>query len=122
MLYFYPRDATPGCTTEAEAFRDQYASFAAANAIIAGVSRDSLASHKRFADKLDLPFSLLSDPHEIVCAQYDVMKEKMLYGKRVRGIERSTFLIDKSGKLLQAWGGVKVAGHVEAVFAALQIF
>lgn len=120
VLYFYPRDATPGCTTEAETFRDQYAAFAAANAIIVGVSRDSLASHKKFAEKLGLPFTLLADPQELVCTQYAVMKEKMLYGKKVRGIERSTFLIDAAGKLRQSWRGVKVAGHAEAVLAALQ--
>lgn len=120
VLYFYPRDATPGCTTEAEMFRDQYEAFAAANAIIVGVSRDSLGSHKKFAEKHGLPFTLLADPQEAVCTQYRVMKEKMLYGKKVRGIERSTFHIDPTGTLRQSWRGVKVAGHVEAVLAALQ--
>lgn len=120
VLYFYPRDATPGCTTEAEAFRDSSAAFAAANAIIVGISRDTLGSHRKFADRLALPFALLADPEETVCLQYLVIKEKMLYGKKVRGIERSTFLIDKDGKLRQMWRGVKVAGHAEAVLAALQ--
>ena len=120
VLYFYPRDATPGCTTEAETFRDQYAGFVAANALIVGVSRDSLGAHQKFAAKLALPFPLLADPQETVCAQYSVMKEKTMYGKKVRGIERSTFLIDTNGKLRQVWRGVKVAGHAEAVLAALQ--
>lgn len=120
VLYFYPRDATPGCTTQAETFRDHDAAFAAANAIIVGISRDSLASHKKFAEKLGLPFALLADPDETVCVQYAVMKEKMLYGKKVRGIERSTFLIDMTGRLRQSWRGVKVVGHAEAVLAALQ--
>ncbi|NBU59102.1 MAG: peroxiredoxin [Betaproteobacteria bacterium] len=118
-LYFYPRDDTPGCTIESAAFRDAHAAFAAAGCDVAGVSRDSLASHQRFRDKLALPFDLLSDSDEQVCERYGVMRIKNMYGKQVRGIERSTFLIDPEGVLRHEWRGVKVPGHVEAVLATL---
>ncbi|MFC3531329.1 peroxiredoxin [Vogesella facilis] len=117
VLYFYPKDNTPGCTTEAQAFRDQHAAFAAAGARIVGVSRDSLKSHENFKTKFELPFELLSDPEETVCNLFAVMKLKNMYGKQVRGIERSTFVIDGSGKILREWRGLKVPGHAEEVLA-----
>ena len=117
VLYFYPKDNTPGCTTEAQAFRDQHAAFAAAGARIVGVSRDSLKSHENFKAKFELPFELISDPEETVCNLFAVMKLKNMYGKQVRGIERSTFVIDSAGKILKAWRGLKVPGHVEEVLA-----
>lgn len=120
VLYFYPKDNTPGCTTESIAFRDLYPQFQAANAEIVGISRDSLRSHESFKAKLDLPFGLVSDPDEVLCSLFDVMKNKMMYGKQVRGIERSTFLIDGSGKLVKEWRGVKVPDHATAVLEALQ--
>lgn len=120
VLYFYPKDDTPGCTTESAAFRDAYAMFAAAGCDIAGVSRDTLASHRRFREKLALPFDLLSDKDEAVCTLYSVIRVKNMYGKQVRGIERSTFLIDPDGLLRQEWRGVKVPGHVDEVLATLR--
>lgn len=120
VLYFYPKDSTPGCTTEGENFRDQHAAFSSLGATILGVSRDSLKSHQNFKAKLELPFELLSDPDEILCSQFDVMKMKNMYGKQVRGVERSTFLIDPNGVLQQAWRGVKVPGHVEEVLNYLK--
>lgn len=120
VLYFYPRDNTPGCTAEAVAFRDHHEAFAEANTAVLGVSRDSIRSHEGFRAKLELPFDLISDPDETLCMQYGVMRQKKMYGKLVRGIERSTFLIDTDGTLLQAWRGMKVAGHVEQVLAAVQ--
>lgn len=119
VLYFYPKDDTPGCTTESAAFRDAHSAFAAAGCDIAGVSRDSLASHRRFSEKLGLPFDLLSDADETLCTLYGVMRLKNMYGKQVRGIERSTFLIDPDGVLRHEWRGVKVAGHVDEVLATL---
>ncbi len=119
VLYFYPKDNTPGCTTESIAFRDHYAAFAAANAVVFGISRDSLRSHDGFKSKLDLPFELISDPDETLCQLFNVMKLKNMYGKQVRGIERSTFIIDGNGKLVKEWRGVKVAGHVEDVIKAI---
>jgi peroxiredoxin Q/BCP len=115
VLYFYPKDNTPGCTTESIAFRDLYPQFQAANTCIFGISRDSLRSHEGFKAKLDLPFELISDPDETLCLLFNVMKLKNMYGKQVRGIERSTFIIDGNGKLVKEWRGVKVAGHVDEV-------
>jgi peroxiredoxin Q/BCP len=115
VLYFYPKDSTPGCTTEGENFRDLQAQFQAAGAIVLGVSRDSLKSHQNFKSKLDLNFELLSDPDEVLCTQFDVMKMKNMYGKQVRGVERSTFVIDGKGILRQEWRAVKVPGHAQEV-------
>jgi peroxiredoxin Q/BCP len=115
VLYFYPKDNTPGCTTESIAFRDLYAQFQAAGTEIYGISRDSLRSHEGFKAKLGLPFELISDPEETLCQQFGVMKLKQMYGKTVRGIERSTFVIDAHGQLVKEWRGVKVAGHVDEV-------
>ncbi|MDY7538157.1 peroxiredoxin [Undibacterium sp. RTI2.1] len=115
VIYFYPKDNTPGCTTESMAFRDLYDSFQQANTEIFGLSRDSLRSHEGFKSKLGLPFELISDPDETVCNLFDVMKMKSMYGKQHRGVERSTFVIDGSGKLVKEWRGVKVAGHVDEV-------
>src|SRR5665213_2362154 len=115
VLYFYPKDATPGCTAEGQNFRDHYAKFRQANAEILGVSRDSLASHERFKTKMAFPFELISDPDEALCTLFGVMKQKKLYGKVHIGIERSTFVIDTKGKLLREWRNLKVPGHVEVV-------
>lgn len=120
VLYFYPKDSTPGCTTEGQDFRDAYAAFQAADTVIFGVSRDSLKSHENFKSKQGFPFELLSDSDETVCQLFDVMKLKNMYGKTVRGIERSTFLIDKDGVLRHAWRKVSVKEHVAAVLAAAQ--
>lgn len=120
VLYFYPKDDTPGCTSEAAAFRDVHAAFVEAGCVVAGVSRDSVASHRRFAEKLGLPFPLLSDGDEALCTLFDVIRLKNLYGKQVRGIERSTFVIDPHGVLQRAWRGVKVPGHAEAVLMAVR--
>lgn len=117
ILYFYPKDSTPGCTNESIAFRENYAHFLAANTVIFGISRDSLKSHDRFKANLELPFELISDPQEQLCRQFDVIKQKMMYGKQVVGIERSTFVIDSTGKLIQEWRKVKVDGHVDEVLA-----
>lgn len=114
-LYFYPKDNTPGCTTEAIQFRELYEQFQQTNTVIFGVSRDSMRSHTGFKEKLGLPFELLSDPEETLCAMFDVMKMKNMYGKKVRGIERSTFIIDEAGKLVKEWRGVKVPGHIDEV-------
>ena len=118
VLFFYPKDNTPGCTTESAAFRDHHAAFRAAGCTVLGLSRDSLASHEKFKARLELPFELLSDPDETVCTAYGVMKLKNMYGKQVRGIERSTFLIDAQGRIAREWRGVKVPGHAEEVLAA----
>lgn len=115
ILYFYPKDNTPGCTTESIAFRDIHAQLVANNAVIFGISRDSLRSHEGFKSKLELPFELISDPDETLCLLFNVMKMKNMYGKQVRGIERSTFVIDEAGKLVKEWRGVKVADHAQAV-------
>ncbi|OVZ54773.1 peroxiredoxin [Pigmentiphaga sp. NML080357] len=120
VMYFYPRDNTPGCTTEGQNFRDRYADFQAAGAEVLGVSRDTLASHQKFKEKQEFPFPLIADPDEKLCELYGVMKMKNMYGKQVRGIERSTFLIDAQGKLRQEWRGVKVPGHVDAVLEAVR--
>ncbi|TWR92540.1 peroxiredoxin [Pseudomonas saxonica] len=115
VIYFYPKDSTPGCTTEGQGFRDHYAEFQAANTEVFGVSRDSLKSHENFKAKQSFPFELLSDKDEALCQLFDVIKLKKLYGKEYMGVDRSTFLIDKDGVLRQEWRGVKVPGHVEAV-------
>ena len=115
VIYFYPKDSTPGCTTEGQGFRDHYADFQAANTEIFGVSRDSLKSHENFKAKQGFPFELLSDKDEALCQLFDVIKLKKLYGKEYMGVDRSTFLIDKDGVLRHEWRGVKVPGHVEAV-------
>jgi thioredoxin-dependent peroxiredoxin len=115
VLYFYPKDNTPGCTTESIAFRDLHAQFQQAGAEVYGISRDSLRSHEGFKAKLALPFELISDPDEALCQMFGVMKLKKLYGKEVRGVERSTFIIDAAGKLVKEWRGVKVPGHVDEV-------
>jgi len=120
VLYFYPKDNTPGCTTQAQDFRDLMDDFAALGCRIVGVSRDSLTSHANFAAKQGLNFALIADPDEALCEQFGVMKLKNMYGKQVRGIERSTFLIDPEGKLAQVWRGVRVPGHVEEVLTALR--
>lgn len=115
VLYFYPKDNTPGCTTESLAFRDLYPEFQAAGTEIVGISRDSMRSHEGFKAKLGLPFELISDPDEAVCLQFGVMKNKMMYGKQVRGIERSTFIVDADGTLVKEWRGVKVPSHADEV-------
>jgi peroxiredoxin Q/BCP len=117
VLYFYPKDNTPGCTTEGAAFRDLFGAFRKAGAVIAGVSRDSLRSHAGFKAKMEFPFELISDPEEELCKAFDVIRTKKMYGKDVRGIERSTFVIDRDGRLAKEWRGVKVAGHAEEVLA-----
>jgi peroxiredoxin Q/BCP len=120
VLYFYPKDNTPGCTTEGLQFRDLYPKFQKAGAEIVGVSRDSIRSHENFKAKLELPFALLSDPDEALCTVFAVIKLKKMYGKEVRGIERSTFLIDAAGVLRHEWRGVKVPGHVDEILEAVQ--
>lgn len=117
VLYFYPKDSTPGCTTEAADFRDLHDQFIAAGAVVLGVSRDSIKSHENFKAKLELPFELVSDPDEVACQAYGVIKMKNMYGKQVRGVERSTFVIDARGKLAREWRGVKVAEHASEVLA-----
>ncbi len=118
VLYFYPKDSTPGCTTEGQDFRDLHSKFKRANTVILGVSRDSIASHEKFLAKHEFPFDLLSDAEEELCSQFDVIKEKNMYGRKVMGIERSTFLIDDKGKLRREWRKVKVKGHAEEVLEA----
>jgi len=120
VLYFYPKDSTPGCTTEGNDFTTHYAAFRKAGAEIVGISRDSVASHEKFSAKYAFPFALASDAEEVACGLYDVIKEKNMYGRKVVGIERSTFLIDESGKLRQEWRKVKVKGHVDEVLAAVK--
>ena len=115
VLYFYPKDSTPGCTTEGSDFRDLHSKFSKAGAEIFGISRDSIKSHENFKAKLDFPFDLLSDPEELACTLFGVMKMKNMYGKQVRGVERSTFVIDAKGVLVQEWRGVKVPGHAQDV-------
>ncbi|MEW6313474.1 MAG: peroxiredoxin [Pseudomonadota bacterium] len=115
VLYFYPKDNTPGCTTEAQQFRDLYPQFQKLGCSICGISRDSLKSHENFKAKFSLPFELLSDADETVCKQFAVIKQKMMYGKQVRGIERSTFVFDRRNRLLREWRGVKAAGHAAEV-------
>ena len=115
VIYFYPKDATPGCTTQGVDFRDDYKKFQALDTEIFGISRDTLKSHENFKAKFTFPFELLSDEEEKACELFGVIKMKNMYGRQVRGIERSTFVIDPDGKLIQAWRGVKVEGHVKEV-------
>ncbi|MDP3540325.1 MAG: peroxiredoxin [Azonexus sp.] len=115
VIYFYPKDSTPGCTTEGQQFRDLYAEFAAVNTVILGISRDSVKSHENFKTKQNFSFELGSDADEAVCNLFAVMKMKNMYGKQVRGVERSTFVIDRSGVLRREWRGVKVPGHAQEV-------
>ena len=120
VLYFYPKDNTPGCTTEGADFAKAHGKFRKAGAEIFGLSRDSLKSHEGFKTKMEFPFELISDPDETVCEIFGVMKMKNMYGKQVRGVERSTFVIDETGKLRKEWRGVKVPGHVDEVLAFVQ--
>jgi thioredoxin-dependent peroxiredoxin len=119
VVYFYPRDNTPGCTRQGEGFRDLYEQFQAQECEIVGISRDSLTSHEKFATKYEFPFPLLADSDEALCREFDVIKEKNMYGKKVMGIERSTFLFDANGKLVKEWRKVRVPGHVEEVLEAV---
>ena len=120
VLYFYPKDSTPGCTTEGQNFRDAKAKFKRLNTVVLGISRDSLKSHENFKTKQNFNFELLSDQDETVCKLFDVIKIKNMYGKQVRGIERSTFLVDESGVLRREWRKVKVDGHVDEVLSAVK--
>jgi peroxiredoxin Q/BCP len=120
VLYFYPKDNTPGCTTQGQDFRDQHDAFIAADTVVFGVSRDSLKTHENFKTKQGFPFELICDKDEQLCQLFDVIKLKKLYGKEYLGIDRSTFLIDADGVLRQEWRGVKVPGHVDAVLQAAQ--
>jgi peroxiredoxin Q/BCP len=122
VLYFYPKDHTPGCTTEAMQFRDMHPEFLQAGAVVFGVSRDNMTSHEKFRQNLELPFQLIADTEEKLCHMFGVVKNKIMYGKKVKGIERSTFLIDASGVLRSEWRGIKVAGHVEEVLKAVKEF
>ncbi|MCK4841395.1 MAG: peroxiredoxin [Methylococcales bacterium] len=122
IIYFYPRDNTPGCTQEGKDFRDNIAKFTALNTVIFGVSRDSIKVHEGFIAKQDFPFQLISDKEETLCQLFDVIKMKNMYGKQVRGIERSTFLIDEEGILLYQWRKVKVKIHIEEVLQKLSEF
>ena len=115
VLYFYPRDDTPGCTAEGGDFRDLHDEFREAKVAVFGVSRDSMASHEKFKAKMSFPFELLSDPDEKACEAFGVMKMKSMYGKQVRGVERSTFVIDRQGRIAREWRGVKVPGHAREV-------
>jgi peroxiredoxin Q/BCP len=115
VIYFYPKDDTPGCTTEGQDFRDAYKEFTQFGCDIVGISRDTVKSHEKFKTKMDFPFELLSDPDETVCNLFNVMKMKNMYGKQVRGIERSTFMFDATGELRREWRGVKIPGHVMEV-------
>ena len=120
IIYFYPRDNTPGCTTESCAFRDALSDFQSAHAVVLGVSRDSVRSHGKFTEKQALNFPLISDPDEVVCQAFGVMQMKKLYGKEYMGVERSTFIIDPQGKVAHVWRKVKVKGHVDAVLETLK--
>lgn len=120
VIYFYPKDNTPGCTTEGQDFRDLYAKFKRQNAVVFGVSRDTIASHEKFKEKFKFPFELISDPDEKLCRKFDVIREKTLYGRKFMGVERSTFLLDERGKLRQEWRKVKVSGHAQAVLDAVK--
>jgi len=120
VIYFYPRDNTPGCTQEGADFAEAHAQFKKAKAVILGISADSMAAHEKFKTKMAFPFELLSDPDKKVCTLYDVIQEKSMYGKKFLGIERSTFLIDAKGVLREEWRKVKVSGHAEAVLTAVQ--
>ena len=121
VLYFYPKDNTPGCTTEGQDFRDRYNKFKRAGAVVFGISRDSLASHQKFKQKHKFPFELISDESEELCSLFDVIKMINMYGKKVRGIERSTFLLDEKGKLKKEWRKIRVKGHVDEVLEATKL-
>src|SRR5215831_16451922 len=121
VLYFYPKDNTPGCTTEAMQFRDKYKEFVKAGAVVFGVSRDNMKSHDEFKSKLELPFELIADTEEKMCHMFGVVKNKIMYGKKVKGIERSTFLVGADGILKQEWRGLKVPGHVDEVLKAVKL-
>ena len=120
VIYFYPKDATPGCTLEGQDFRDNHAKFKRNKTLVIGVSRDSISSHEKFKAKQAFPFELLSDPDETLCKLFDVIKEKNMYGRKLMGIERSTFLLGPDGKLRREWRKVKVAGHVDEVLEAVR--
>jgi len=120
VLYFYPKDNTPGCTTEAMQFRDKHKDFLKAGAVVFGVSRDNMASHEKFKQNLELPFELIADTEEKMCHMFGVVKNKIMYGKKVKGIERSTFVVDVDGVLRHEWRGIKVAGHVDEVLKAVK--
>ena len=120
ILYFYPKDNTPGCSTEACDFRDNITEISDLNAIVLGISKDNLNSHNKFIEKFNLPFVLLSDEEKVVCQLYDVIKEKNMYGKKVLGIERSTFIIDENGILINEFRKVKVKGHIESLLEELK--
>jgi peroxiredoxin Q/BCP len=120
VIYFYPKDSTPGCTTEAQQFRDLYAEYRKAGCEIVGISRDSIKSHENFKARFTLPFALLSDADETVCNQFGVIRQKKLYGKDVRGIERSTFVLDSKGIIRKEWRGLKADGHAQEVLAFVQ--
>ena len=120
VLYFYPKDSTPGCTTEGRDFSALHARFRRQKAHVFGVSRDSLASHEKFRDKQGFKFDLISDPDEKLCKKFDVIREKTLYGRKFMGVVRSTFLIDANGKLRREWRNVKVKGHAEEVLEAVK--
>ena len=120
VIYFYPKDSTPGCTLEGQDFRDLHSRFRRQKTVILGVSRDSIASHEKFKAKQKFPFELLSDPDETVCRKFDVIREKTLYGRKFMGVERSTFLIDAAGKLRREWRKVKVKGHAAEVLDAVK--
>jgi len=120
VLYFYPKDNTPGCTSESQDFGDLYPEFVGAGAEVFGISRDSLKSHENFKAKYSFPFELLSDADESACKLFDVLKEKFMYGRKTMGIERSTFLVGKDGKLAKEWRKVRVAGHVDEVLEAVR--
>ena len=120
VIYFYPKDSTPGCTTQGQDFRDNFKTFKKLNTEILGVSRDSVKSHENFKLKQSFPFELLSDPDEEMCKAFDVMKMKSMYGRQYMGSDRSTFLIDEKGKIVKEWRSVKVRGHVEEVLSLVQ--
>lgn len=120
IIFFYPKDNTPGCTLEGQDFRDNHKEFSKLNTEILGVSRDSLKSHENFKEKQDFPFQLLSDPDEKMCKSFDVMREKSMYGKKYIGVDRSTFLINAKGIIVKEWRSVKVKGHVDEVLEALR--
>jgi peroxiredoxin Q/BCP len=120
VIYFYPKDNTPGCTSEAQQFRDLYAEYQKTGCEIVGISRDNMKSHESFKSKFTLPFALLSDEDEVVCNLFGVMKQKMMYGKEVRGIERSTFVLDNKGNIIKEWRGLKADGHAQEVLTYIQ--
>ncbi|MBA2722948.1 MAG: peroxiredoxin [Methylibium sp.] len=120
VMYFYPKDNTPGCTTEAMQFRDRHTDFIKAGAVVFGVSRDNMVSHEKFKQNLELPFELIADTEEKLCHMFGVVKNKIMYGKKVKGIERSTFLVNPQGVLIEEWRGIKVTGHVDEVLQSVR--